>query len=63
LSRIVIYTIFTERVMVKTSSRDHNLRDQDLLKISIRDRDVIKNSETEIETRDFKICAFCQKFL
>jgi len=49
--------------MVKTSSRDHNLRDQDLLKISIRDRDVIKNSETEIETRDFKICAFCQKFL
>ena len=36
-------------------------RDRDLVKISRRDRDFIKNSETE--TRDFKICAFCRNFL
>jgi len=41
-------------------SRDRNLRDRDLVKISRRDRDFIKNSETE--TRDFKICAFCRNF-
>jgi len=40
--------------------RDRNLRDRDLVKISRRDRDFIKNSETE--TRDFKICAFCRFF-
>ena len=55
--------------------RDRNLRDRDrdLVKISRRDRDrdFIKNSETktetqvlkfEIETRDFKICAFFRTF-
>jgi len=56
------------------SSRDRNLRDRDLVKISRRelDRDFFKNSETETktqdlkfetETRDFKICAFCRNFL
>jgi len=56
-------------------NRDRNLwdRDRDLVKISRRDRDFIKNSETETETRDlkfetetetldFKICAFCRNF-
>ena len=50
-------------------SRDRNLLDRDLVKISRRDRDFIKNSETETrylkfetETRDFKICAFCRNF-
>jgi len=43
-------------------SRDCQLRDRDLVKISRRDRDrdFIKNSETE--TRDFKICVFCGHF-
>ena len=49
-------------------SRDCNLRDRDLVKISRRYRDFIKNSETpdlkfETETRDFKICTFCPEFL
>jgi len=40
---------------------------QDLVKISRRDRDLIKNSEAldlnfETETRNFKICAFCRNF-
>jgi len=52
-------------------SRDRNLqnRDRDLVKISRRDWDFIKNSETqsrdlkcETETRGFKICAFCRNF-
>jgi len=52
-------------------SPDRNLqnRERDLVKISRRDRDFIKNSETrdlkfdtETETRDFKICAFCRSF-
>ena len=48
---------------------DRNLRDRDLVEISRRDRDFIKNLETETrdfkfktvtETRNFKICAFCR---
>jgi len=49
-------------------SQDRNLQDRDLVKISRRDRDFIKNSETKnrdlkfkTETRDIKICAFFQK--
>jgi len=46
-------------------SRDRNLRDRDMVKISRRDRDFIKNSETrdlKFETWDIKICAFCRNF-
>jgi len=38
-------------------SPNHNLRDRDS-RLEIRDRDFIKNSETE--TLDFKICGFCR---
>jgi len=40
-------------------SPDHNLRDRDS-RLEIRDRDFIKNNETE--NRDFKICGFCWNF-
>ena len=50
------------------SSRESHPGDQDPIKISRRDRDFVKNSETpdlkvETETRDFKISAFCRNFL
>ena len=52
-------------VIEQWCSRDRNLRDRDgdrdLVRISRRGRDFIKNSETK--TRDFKICAFCRNFL
>ena len=49
---------FDPMTIYQWCSRDRNLRDRDLVKISRRDRDFIKNSET----RDFKICAFCRIF-